>query len=170
MTHITNILKFLFELFIYFHTEGFCIISESALTYRYIGLGYAVLEILLGLFMLGVALVMDILIIYGTYALIHRISIIVRTKEINSYRVTGTVTDKKHEDAYTTYTWTGKAIMQIRHNEKYNVYVKYYEVTEVFDDEDLFEQYEKNDPIPLILVKKLDKNDTVIEQTLELPE
>lgn len=169
-TKVTNFSGILWEIFIYIHRIGFDIIKEAIFDYRHYGLGITILCIILGISILAVVLIVDILIIFGIYTLIRRISIIIRTKETKYNPVIGKITGKEHKDAHTTYTYTGKIMVPMYHPEEYNVYVQYAEVEEGFDNEDLFNQYEKGDNISLILVERLDKNNKIIERTLELPE
>jgi len=61
-------------------------------------------------------------------------------------------------------------LLHVYHDEKYNVCVEYDGVTKVFNSKRMFKQYKRGDSISLILIEKLDKNDIIIERTLELPE
>lgn len=162
--------SFLMDCFIFIHTSGFKMISWAIQDCRRNRIVDAVIEAVCGILFILCVLALDLLALYGLYRLIRRISITLKTKETKRYRVTGVVTGKDYEDSYITATYTGKMVIPIFHNKAYNVYVKYKGVTGVFDSEEMFDKYKKGDPISLVLVKKLDKNNVVIECTLELPE
>ena len=170
MAKVADFFRLLFKAFIEMHTMMFDLLDNFAWSYGHFGLGYAIWEKILAVFGLICILVFDLLMLYGLYALIRRISIIIRTKDVKCYSVLGTVTDKKYVAAHTTYMSTGKVTIPVVHSSNYKVYVQYGEVSGEFNNKDLFNQYSKGDAISLILVKKLGKNDKVIEQTLELPE
>lgn len=169
-TKATNFFGILWGLFIFIHKIGFDMIKEAILDYQHYGIGITILCVILGILFEVSVFILDILVIWEICKLIQRISIIIRIKNINYHPVIGIVTEKKHKNAYTTCTYTGKIMVPMYHPEEHNIYVQYAEVKEVFDNEDLFNQYEKEDNISLILVEKLDKNNKVIERTLELPE
>lgn len=165
---------FLVEIFIGLHTLGFEMISECTRDYRIFGLGFAITDVILGILTIIVMLLLDAFILYGFYCLIRRISITVRTKEIKHYNVIGTVVAKKYEPPHTTYTTvsTGKVTTLIPHHhpERYIVQVQYDDIIEDFCNESLYNIYQENEPINLVLIHKLDKNNEIIEATLELPE
>ena len=96
----------------------------------------------------------------------------VRTKETHRYSVQGTIYNKKYNHYYITrYVLYGKVPFYYneKHN-KYNIFIRYKNVTKTCNSKYLFEQYDKGDKISLILVKKLDKYENIIDEYLELPD
>lgn len=157
------------EFFIWIHESGFEVIGWSIEDYRHGDIIDVVLDIILGILGILCALLIDFLVIYGTYILFRRILIILKTKEIKHYNVIGIIKSKEHQVSYVSHMYTGKVLIPIYHEEEYNVYVEYDEVEEVFNNEKIFKKYEEEDQISLILIEKLDKNNDIIERTLELP-
>lgn len=164
---IGNSLK---DFFAWIHKIGFESIGWAIKDYRCDGIITAFMDVFLGILGILCALTIDLLIIYGTYILLRRISIILKTKEIKYYNVTGIIKSKDYQSSYKSFMYIGKVLIPIYHEAEYNVYVEYDGVEEVFDDKKMFKKYKKGDAISLILVEKLDKNDYIIERTLELPE
>ncbi len=95
-----------------------------------------------------------------------------RTKEITKTRVVGTVTNTEYIEEYShlVYHASVKRSMPHHHPAEFLIYVEYNEITETFDNEQIFKQYKKGDSIPLILIENIDKNGMPIKQKLELPE
>ncbi len=170
MAKVADFFSLLFEVFIGMHTMMFDLIGNFDWSNRLFGFGYAISERIIGIFGLVVILAFDLLVLYGIYLLIRRISIILRTKKTVRRHIIGTITDKKYVAPHTIFVSTGKVTSPIVCSAVYNVCVKYLEVSKVFNNKDLFNQYEKNDCISLILVTRLGRDDKVVEQTLELPE
>ena len=170
---LKNFWESLVKAFIDFHTMGFELIGYCVRDYNRWGLGHAVIDLLLGILLIVAFLVTDAVFIYYIYRLIRRITITMRTKETKYYSVSGTVIDKVHHPARTTYTITTTGRCTIctphRHPEKHIVKVKYRDMTEGFDSKSLYERTNVNDNIKLILIHKLDRNNKIIEATLELP-
>ena len=164
---IGDFLKFLF---VWLHTSGFEMIGWAIEDYRRNDMIEAILQIICGIAIILCALAIDLLAIYGIYRLVRRISIILKTKEVKRYNVTGIIKSKDYQSSYISSVYTGKMLLPVYHDEEYNVCVEYDGVTEVFNSKRMFEQYERDDSISLILVEKLGKNDIIIERTLELPE
>ena len=156
--------------FVWVHTCGFEMVEWAIRDYRRNRMSDAVMQLICGIAMILVVLAIDLLIIYGIYRLFRRISIMLKTKEVKRYNVTGTIKSKDYQSSYISPVYTGKMLLPVYHDEEYNVCVEFDGVTEVFNSEKMFDQYEKGDSIPLILVEKLGKNDIIIERTLELPE
>ncbi len=163
---------FLPEAFIMLHTMGFEMIWDFSYISENDSFIMAILFLLLGLSMIILVLCLDIFIIFGIYTLIHEISILLYTKEVRRQQVIGTVTSKEYVQEYTSSEYNVALKMPISHHHsaKYNVSVKYDNITETFDSKKLFKKYKKNDRIPLILVENIDKNGIPIKQKLELPE
>lgn len=164
---IGDFLKFFF---VWLHTSGFEMIGWAIEDYRHNDMIEAILQIICGIAIILCALAVDLLAIYGIYRLVRRISIVLKTKEVKRYNVTGTIESKDYQSSYISSVYTGKMLLPVYHDEEYNVCVEYDGVTEVFNSKRMFDQYERGDSISLILVEKLGKNDVVIERTLELPE
>lgn len=170
MALFAKIGTFLKLFFVWLHTSGFEMIGWAIEDYRRNRIIDAILQIICGIAIILFALAIDLLVIYGIYRLVRRISIILKTKEVKRYNVTGIIKSKDYQSSYISSVYTGKMLLLVYHDEEYNVCVEYDGVTEVFNSKRMFDQYERGDSISLILVKKLGKNDVVIERTLELPE
>jgi hypothetical protein len=88
--------------------------------------------------------------------------------------VNAEVTDMQYERSYVTkrpmkmgetYTYVSQ-----RHPARYLVTISYEDVSETFNDENLYESVKEGDTIQMILYKGYDKNDNLIKQTLQFPE
>ena len=144
--------------------------------YRQEGLVFTIFGIIIILVVEVVLVVVELLIIYeffyGLYKLIHRLSVMFRTKETRRYNVQGNIYNKEYNYYYITrYVLCGKVPFYYneKHNE-YNIFIRYKNVTKKCNSKYLFEQYDKGDKISLILVQKLDKNNNIIDEYLELPD
>lgn len=88
--------------------------------------------------------------------------------------VNATVTDKRYRSSYVTMTHMriGKTTTLVPqpHPERYLVTISYENVSETFDDKDLYENVEVKDTIQMVLYKGYDRDDNLIEQKLQLPE
>ena len=87
--------------------------------------------------------------------------------------VTATITDKEYKKTYTTmmHITTGKTttlIPQI-YPEKFLVTVEYQNLTETFDDEDLYNSVDCGDSIEIILYKTFNKKGKLLDESLKLP-
>ena len=144
--------------------------------YRQNGLIFTIFGIFIILLMEVVLVVVELLIIYeffyGLYKLIRMISVMFRTKETYRYNVQGTIYNKEYNYYYIPrYMLCGKVPFYYHDkHEEYNVFIKYKNVTKKYNNKSLFEQYDKGDKISLILVQKLDKNNNIIDEYLELPD
>lgn len=165
-----NVGSFLKFFFVWIHTCGFEMIGWAIKDYQRNRMSDSVMQMICGIAITLCALAIDLLAIYGIYRLVRRISIMLKTKEIKRYNVTGIIKSKDYQSSYISSVYTGKMLLPVYHDEEYNVCVEYDGVTKVFDSERMFDQYEKGDSISLILIEKLGKNDIIIERTLELPE
>lgn len=130
------------------HTTGFEMIGE----FSYDDLGMFIFELFFCIILIISVLCFDVIMIYGIYALIYKISVIIRTKEVKRKKVALKMPITRH------------------HSEEYNVKVEYDGVSEIFDDCELFKKYKEDDDISLILIQRLDKNGKIIEQELEMSE
>ena len=87
--------------------------------------------------------------------------------------VTATITDKEHKKTYTTmmHITTGKTTTLIpqTHPEKFLVTVEYQNLTETFDDEDLYNSVDCGDSIEIILYKTFNKKGKLLDESLKLP-
>lgn len=164
-----KIIKGMWELVVFIHKMGLMFIWQGIFEDRHYGIGWRILEVILGLGLVILLLALYIFIIYGIYVLIRRISIMIRTKKVKYYNVVGKVVDKEYISGYTSFTMSGRVVVPSYHPEEYNVYVQYKDVSEVFDDKKLFNRYKVNSKIPLVLIRKLDNKNKIIEQILRLP-
>ena len=87
--------------------------------------------------------------------------------------VTATITDKEYKKTSTTmmHITTGKTttlIPQI-HPEKFFVTVEYKDLTETFDDEELYNSVECGDSIDITLYKTFNKKGELLDESLKLP-
>lgn len=144
--------------------------------YRQEGLVFTIFGIII-ILVVEVGLVLTELFIiygffYGLYKFIRMISVMFRTKETYRYNVQGTIYNKKYNYYYiTNYMLYGKVPFYYHDkHEEYNVFIKYKNVTKKYNNKSLFEQYDEGDKISLILVQKLDKNNNIINEYLELPD
>lgn len=170
LTKVADVFVILGEFFIEIHKMGIDMIMEGKNQISY-DLVESLIDMVSGVILIVLLLVVDLSIIYGIWSLFCRISIWIRTGEIKRYPVTGKVTDKEYEeDTGYVYNTILNCMMLSYSSEEYNISVEYKEIEEIFDDEDLFNQYEEGDSISLILVQKLNKKGEIIEETLELPE
>lgn len=166
----TDIISFVGAFFVAINMWYWDIFSDAIALFHNGNTGPAILGFILGIIGLLVALFVDLLILYGICSLIRWIFILVKTKEIKHSNVIGTVTSKKHIDSHTTFTYVGKVLVPTFHPAEYNIYVMYDDVKEEFDNEELYDQYDKGDSIQLVLVERLDKHGNVFHRTLKLPE
>lgn len=141
---------------------------------RHNGLGYAISQVLLGIFLLIIIVITIIVIflavIYCIHSLICEIVITVRTKQTKYFKVFGIVTKKEASAAFYVLSKIGDIYSPIFFPAKYEVYIKYKNIVSCFDDPALFFKVEKGDRISLILVKRYDKKGKIIKKSLELPE
>lgn len=147
----TNLVENIIKVFIRFHTIGFEMMGWAIEDKRHHGLGYVAREMLCGILIILVVIVIDLLIIYGIYILLRRISIMARIKEVKRYNVLGAVTKKEYHESYGIFIATTNTY--VHYPERYDVFAEYNGVTGVFDSQDLFQQKEKGDPISLIFYK-----------------
>lgn len=171
LNNVVNFFILLGGYLIHFNKIGFEIIKDSILSYPDNGLVRTVCTIAMGITVIIAMLMIDFFIIYGFYLLVHHIEIIIKTKEIKRDPVIGCVKDKKYIHEHTMYKHTGtRTIVPINCIEKYHVKVKYKGLIKTFNNKDIFDRYNKNDDVPLILVKWIDKKGNVLDRKLELPE
>lgn len=156
--------------FVWLHTSGFEMMKWAIEDFQRNRIGGAVLQIFCGIVLILFALFIDLLAIYCIYRLLRFISIMLKTKKVKRYNVAGIIRSKSHKNSYMSTMYTGKMLIPVYHDEEYNVCVEYDGITEVFNSKTMFNKYKKGDSISIILVESLDKNDVVIERTLELPE
>ena len=88
--------------------------------------------------------------------------------------VNATVTDMQYKGLYITMIpmSNGKSINYLpqTHPARYLVTITYKDVSETFDDKNLYESVKEGDTIQMILYRGYDKDDNLIKQTLQLPE
>lgn len=92
------------------------------------------------------------------------------------YEVCATVTKMQYEASYTTLIPLYNAgtntttLLPITHPAQYLVTITYESVSEIFDDQTLYESVKEGDTIQMILCNDFDKENNLIRQTLLLPE
>lgn len=88
--------------------------------------------------------------------------------------VNATVTDIQYRSSYVTMTpiFNGKTttIIPQTHPACYLVTISYEDVSETFNDRNLYENVKEGDTIQMVLYKGYDKDDNLIKQTLQFPE
>ena len=86
--------------------------------------------------------------------------------------VTAVVLEKEHRASYTTYTpmRVGKVttMMPQVHPEKHYVTVQFEDMTETFEDEDLYERVKKGDKIEIYLYRGYDENGVLVRKELRM--
>lgn len=87
---------------------------------------------------------------------------------IEKAEVSATVTEMQYEDAWIFFNPALK--MPQVFPEEYSVTISYEDISETFDDQDLYESVEKGDKIKMILCKYYDEDGNLIKQTLQIPE
>lgn len=163
---VCEILK---EFFSWIHTVGFKTIGVAFRDSRYERVDKVILEMLFGIFFIVLIVAIYVFVIKGIYKLFSHIIIIIRTKEIKYYNVTGKVKRKKRKYNYKTI-YLGKILIASYYEVDYNIYVESNEAKKVFNSEKMFYQYNKGDFVSIIVVERLGKNGNVIKRTLKLPE
>ena len=88
--------------------------------------------------------------------------------------VNATVTDIQYRSSYVTMMpiFNGKTTTLIpqTHPARYLVTISYEDVSETFNDRNLYENVKEGDTIQMVLYKGYDKDDNLIKQTLQFPE
>ena len=88
--------------------------------------------------------------------------------------VNATVTDMQYHGSYVTMIsiFNGKTTTLIpqTHPARYLVTISYEDVSETFDDKNLYENVKEGDTIQMVLYKGYDKDNNLIKQTLQFPE
>ena len=90
--------------------------------------------------------------------------------------VSATVTKMQYEASYTAfipmYNAATKTTMYLpsEQPEQYLVTINYESVSEIFDNQTLYESVKEGDTIQMILCKYYDKDNNLIKETLLLPE
>lgn len=88
--------------------------------------------------------------------------------------VNATVTDMQYQSSYVTMMpiYNGKTTTLIpqTHPARYLVTISYEDVSETFNDRNLYENVKEGDIIRMVLYKIYDKDDNLIKQTLQFPE
>ena len=88
--------------------------------------------------------------------------------------VNATVTDIQYWSSYVTMMpiFNGKTTTLIpqTHPARYLVTISYEDVSETFNDRNLYENVKEGDTIQMVLYKGYDKDDNLIKQTLQFPE
>ena len=88
--------------------------------------------------------------------------------------VNATVTDMQYRVPYVTMIpiYTGKTLLYFpqSHPARYLVTISYEDVSETFDNINLYNNVKKGDTIQMVLCKSYDKDDNLIKQTLQFPE
>ena len=88
--------------------------------------------------------------------------------------VNATVTDIQYRSSYVTMMpiYNGKTTTLIpqTHPARYLVTISYEDVSETFNDRNLYENVKEGDTIQMVLYKGYDKDDNLIKQTLQFPE
>ena len=88
--------------------------------------------------------------------------------------VTATVTEVQYRSAYVTprVIYTGKSTITTTqvHPSRHLVTITYEDLSETFNNSDLYEKVEEGQSIQMILYKGYDKDDKLIEEKLMLPE
>jgi len=109
----------------------------------------------------------------GLSAVIHTISIKVRTTSQEYIEVTGIVTSMEYQAEHTTYAavHNGKNAVPIRQNHppKYLVTITYESLSHTYDNEWLYNSVNQWDSVPMILCNSYDKDNNLIHQELSLP-
>lgn len=88
--------------------------------------------------------------------------------------VNATVTDMQYRSSYVVLIplYNGKTTTYIpqTYPARYLVTISYEDVSETFDDINLYENVKEGDTIQMVLYKGYDKDDNLIKQTLQFPE
>lgn len=88
--------------------------------------------------------------------------------------VNATVTDMQYRSSYVTMMpiYNGKTTTLIpqTHPARYLVTISYEDVSETFNNRNLYENVKKGDTIQMVLYKGYDKDDNLIKQTLQFSE
>lgn len=88
--------------------------------------------------------------------------------------VNATVTDMQYQSSYVTMMpiYNGKTTTLIpqSHPASYLVTISYEDVSETFNDRNLYENVKEGDTIQMVLYNGYDKDDNLIKQTLQFPE
>lgn len=105
-------------------------------------------------YIVGVATIVAVVLILG-YQFFKCVYIKIKTSRIDFENVTGKVIKKEH-----VHSHAGSG-------ESYLVWVKYNGIEQRFDSKDIYSRYRVGNQIRLILTKKYDKNNVVLEQVLE---
>lgn len=90
--------------------------------------------------------------------------------------VSATITEMEYKASYVyflpTYNSATKTttIISQPHPAQYLVTITYENITQTFDDKDLYESVQKGDTIQIILCNYYDKDNNLLEQELKLPE
>lgn len=88
--------------------------------------------------------------------------------------VNATVTDMQYRSSYVTMMpiYTGKTTTLIpqTHPARYLVTISYEDVSETFNNRNLYENVKEGDTIQMVLYKGYDKDGNLIKQTLQFPE
>ena len=86
--------------------------------------------------------------------------------------VTAVVVEKDYRASYTTYypMKVGKVttMMPQVHPEKHYVTVQYEDMTEIFEDEDLYDRVEKGEQVEIYLYRGYDKDGVLVRKELRL--
>lgn len=160
----------LVEIFVLLHKGGFMMLSDGIWECKHNDIAFGIFAIVSAIVVIASIVAIDLLVICAICYVCERISIKIRTKEVEYHKVIGKVTSKEYKEEHTTYTWTGKFFVPRHHPKEYNVDVEYQGVLGTFNSEKLYRKHKKGSPIKVVLVIKYDKHDKIIEETLELPE
>ena len=98
----------------------------------------------------------------------------IKIEKEEKIEVSATVVDMQYEDSYMILTPIiyGKITTFVprTYPERYLVTISYDDVSETFDDKELYENVKIGDIIQMILYKGYNKKGTLIKQTLQFPE
>lgn len=88
--------------------------------------------------------------------------------------VNATVTDMQYRSSYVTmmtiYNDKTTTLIPKTHPARYLVTISYENVSETFNDKNLYENVKEGDTIQMVLYNGYDKDDNLIKQTLQFPE
>ena len=89
-----------------------------------------------------------------------------------SVEVTAVVVDKDYRASYTTYSYVkvGKVTNMIPnvHTERHYVTVEYEDMTETFEDEELYDSVKEGESITVYLYRGYDENGELVRKELKL--
>lgn len=90
------------------------------------------------------------------------------------FDVNAMVTDIQYHSSYITtipiYNGKTTTLIPQTHPAQYLVTISYEDVSETFNDKNLYENVKEGDTIQMVLYKYYDKHNNLIKQTLQFPE